>query len=276
VRTARLGKSGAQNIAMREVAGDIVVLTDAQASFERSCLREMAAAFAEPAVGCVTAHLRLVERPGAVAASQGLYWSYELKLRELESRLGILAVASGSAMAFRRVLFRELPPFAGDDCVIPLDVVDQRHRVVHRAGALAYDTMEYEDAREFHSRVRMTMRNWTGTWLIPSLLDPLRHLGYAFALWSHKLLRWLGAVALVVMTLAAGAMAATGTQLAVVLAFTAFLVAGAVGLWAARRSWSLPIVGTAYSFLLANAGFLVGLCKALAGQRTVTYRSGMR
>ena len=53
------------------------------------------------------AHLRLMERSGAVAASQSMYWSYELKIRDLESWLGILAVASGQAMAFRRALFRD-------------------------------------------------------------------------------------------------------------------------------------------------------------------------
>jgi biofilm PGA synthesis N-glycosyltransferase PgaC len=275
VRTARLGKSGAQNVGMRETKGDIIILTDAEASFDPSCVREMVTAFTQT-VGCVTAHLRMMERSGAVAASQGLYWSYELKVRDLESRLGILAVASGSAMAFRRALFRDLPAHVGDDCIIPLDIVDQGYRVVHCRSALAYDVMEAEDAREFHSRIRMTTRNWTGTWLVPSLLNPFRHPGYAFALWSHKLLRWLGSVGLVAMTVAALAMAATGTELPVVLAFGAFLAAGAAGLWASRRRKTIPLIGTAYSFLLANAGFLVGICKGMSGRSIVSYRSGMR
>jgi GT2 family glycosyltransferase len=276
IRTARLGKSGAQNVAMREAGGDIVVLTDAEASFDPACVREMVAAFAEETVGCVTAHLRLAERSGAVAASQGMYWSYELKIRELESRLGILAVASGSAMAFRRSLFHDLPAHVGDDCIIPLDVADQGYRVVHRRRALAYDAMEHEDAREFQSRVRMTMRNWTGTWMVPSLLNPLRQPGYAFALWSHKLLRWLGSAGLLAMTAAAAVMAATGTQRPVALAFGAFLACGALGLWTARRGKSVPVIGTVYSFLLANAGFLLGICRALSGHWIVAYRSGSR
>ena len=272
VRTGRIGKSPAQNIGMQHATGDIVVLTDAGASFDPYCVRELVAAFADASVGAATAHLRLLERLGAVAASQSMYWSYELKIREMESRLGILAVATGTAMAFRRALFRDLPPHVGDDDIIPLYVVDQGYRVVHCPLALAYDALEHEDGREFRSRVRTTMRNWTGIWMMPSLLDPFRHPGYALALWSHKLLRWLGSFGLVAMTMAALAMATTGTGLFVVLSFAAFLAAGAVGLWASRRRKAIPLIGTIYSFLLANAGFLLGICKAISGQSIIAYR----
>jgi len=276
VRTGRLGKSAAQNIAMRHVSGEIVVLTDAETSFDASCLRELVGVFADARGGAATAHLRLLERSGAVAASQGRYWSYELKLRELESRIGILTVASGAAMAFRRALFRDLPAHVGDDDIIPLAVAAQGRRVVHCPAALAYDALEHADGREFHSRVRMTMRNWTGIWMVSSLLDPFRHRGYALALWSHKLLRWLGSPGLVVMAAAAAVMGATGTQPLAVVAFAAFLADGGLGLWASRRGRSIPVAGTVYSFLLANAGFLIGLCRALSGSSVVTDRSGMR
>src|SRR5262249_55511429 len=122
LRTPRLGKSAAQNVGMTYATGDIVVLTDAETIFESSCVSELVAEFAAPSVGAATAHLRLFERAGVVAASQGMYWSYELKLRELESQLGILAVATGAAMAFRRALFRDLPPHVGDDDIIPLHI----------------------------------------------------------------------------------------------------------------------------------------------------------
>jgi glycosyltransferase involved in cell wall biosynthesis len=270
--TARLGKSGAQNLAVREAQGDIVVLTDAEASFDPGCVRALVAPFADPSVGCTTAHLRFLDRSDNITRSQGLYWRYELKVRRLESELGILAVASGQAMAFRRRLFRELPTFVGDDCLIPLHVREQRYRVVQCEDALAYDFMEHEDGREFRSRVRMTLRNWVGTWMTPALLNPLRHPGIAFGLWSHKLLRWLGAVALLVMVVAALVMAALRVEPVIAVGFGLFLAAGLAGFAASRASRTLPIAGSIYSFLLANAGFLGGLAKAMRGQRIVAYR----
>jgi cellulose synthase/poly-beta-1,6-N-acetylglucosamine synthase-like glycosyltransferase len=274
VRTERLGKSGAQNWAMRSITSEIVVFTDAGAVFDGSCVTAMVAEFDDPAVGCVTAELHHSDAEGAIGQSQSRYWSYELRLRLLESQLRNLAVASGAAMAVRRSLFRDLPAFVGDDCIIPLDVVSQDHRVVHCAAARAWDRMASEESSELRARIRMTMRNWSGTWRYPVMLNPLRQPGYAFALWSHKLLRWLGAFALVAMILAAAGMVVAGYQRPVAVAFALFLVAGLAG-WAGNAAGrALPICGTVYAFLLAHLGFLLGVSKAMFGRRLYAYPSG--
>lgn len=276
VRSPRLGKSAAQNEAMRSIDADIVVLTDAEARFDPGCVRALAAAFADPATGCATAELHHIDSAGAIGRSQGLYWTYELKLRALESRLGILGVASGAAMAFRRELFRDLPTFAGDDCIIPLEVVRRGQFTVHCPKALAWDRAHDEQAAELRARIRMTMRNWTGTWLFPELLDPRRHVGYAFALWSHKLLRWLCPIALLAMTSAAAIMAFDGTGRLAAVAFALALILGVVGWGAAAAGRSLPVAGQIYSFLLANLGFLIGIGRALRGERLAAYRTAAR
>src|SRR5262249_31436154 len=51
VRTARVGKSAAQNIGLREATGVVVVLTDAETRFEASCVSELVAPFADARVG---------------------------------------------------------------------------------------------------------------------------------------------------------------------------------------------------------------------------------
>ena len=109
--------------------------------------------------------------------------------------------------------------------------------------------------------------------MAPALLNPLRNPGVALGLWSHKLLRWLGSVALLVMIVAALAMAALGLRPLIVGGVLGFLATGLVGLVASRTGRSIPVTGSVYSFLLANAGFLLGLAKALTGQRIVAYRS---
>lgn len=275
LRTERLGKSEAQNAAMEHIRTDLVVLTDAETRFAPNCVRELAAAFADPAVGCASGQLALVPQTGVIAENQNRYWSYEMRLRDLESRLGILTVASGQVMAFRRKLFRPLPPYTGDDCVIPLDVVRQGQRVVHCRSARAIDVIEHEAEREFSSRVRMTMRNWSGIWRYPELLNPLRNPGYALALWSHKLLRWLGSLALVVIALSTTVLGFNGFAWPVAVAYAAVLALGLAGHFARRScGGSTPVTGPIYAFLLANLGFLVGLWNALSGKRVHAYRSG--
>lgn len=272
---ARLGKTETQNRAMSLATGEIIVFTDAGTRFRRDFLRRIAAPFAMPDVGAVDGHLLfLMDSESGIAASQGYYWNYELRLRQAESRLGILAVVSGACVAIRKSLFRPMNPTIGEDCLLPLNVAMSGYRVVHAPDAIAMDRMDRGAREEFRARVRMTLRNWQGTWAYPHLLNPLRHPGYAFALWSHKILRWLSPFFLLTAALCAVVGAALGmSSMKIATMFVgAFILAAAIGWRSEGRNFNMPGAGTMYSFLLANAGFLVGVIKALRGTRVTGYR----
>lgn len=266
----RKGKTDTQNQAISTATGEIIVFTDADTRFDPQFLKEMASAFADPGVGGVDGHLLfLTETTDGVSRSQGFYWRQELQIRQLESRLGILAVASGACMAIRRSLFRPMLATVGEDCLVPLDVVTQGLRMVHASKALAFDRMEHDPKREFRTRIRMTLRNWQGTWSYPHLLNPLRHPRMAFALWSHKVLRWLSPLFLLMWLIGSVALLGTGASNWIAgmpgLLFMVIALAGAMKL-------RLPGASMAYSFCLANAGFLVGVGKAILGQKIASYR----
>lgn len=271
----RSGKTGAQNQATEVIRGDIIIFTDADTRFEPGLLEALVGPFVNPAVGGADGRVLLSRVPGSyVSENQGRYWSYELRLRETESRLGILAVAAGACMAVRRDLFRPIDPAYGEDCIVPLDVVLQGRRMVHVPEAIARDRMPHELGAEFTSRVRMTVRNWRGTWSRLALLNPFRHPGYAFALWSHKVLRWLSPFFLVTMTVCAAILAFDSLVYQIAVAgLLAFYLAGALGWLAEAHDWRLPVVRSVFSFLLANAGFLVGVLLALSGRRITAYRT---
>jgi cellulose synthase/poly-beta-1,6-N-acetylglucosamine synthase-like glycosyltransferase len=273
---ARGGKSATQNQAIATLTAEIVVFTDAETVFEPAFLRHVAAPFFDPDVGAVDGH-QLIRGGGAgdLGTAQGYYWRYELAIRSLESRLRLLAVMSGPCMAVRRALLAPLPADVGEDCCVPLEVVSRGKRVVHAREAVAWDRMPDSPAGELRARARMTLRNWKGTWRYPRLLNPLRHPGYAFALWSHKLLRWLSPVFLIAGT-AACVVAATASPAfaTATLALAAFYGLGLVGWWAVRRGLEVPVAGTVFSFLLANAGFLAGLVRAARGT-TITHYSNV-
>lgn len=162
----------------------------------------------------------------------------------------------------------------GEDCVVPLDVVLQGFRMVHAEDAFAYDKMDSSPAGEFQTRVRMTLRNWQGTWSRSELLNPLRHPGYAFALWSHKILRWLSPVFLICATISVLLLAINGSPFFIVVGagLLVFYGSGLIGWVAERKGIRLPLLSTIFSFLLANLGFLGGLWKALKGRRVTAYR----
>ena len=274
LRTERLGKSGAQNVGLATLGSEIAVLSDASCSFAPDYLEKNARYFANPQVGCVTGNLILVQGDGTMATSLGLYWRFEKMLRDLESDLGVLATASGACMAIRLDSFTTIDPIYGDDCVIPLDLALKGKRTVYADDAIAYDTMPDTAAGELRARNRMTLRNITGTLSRPQLLNPIRYPGVAWALASHKLLRWLTPLFLIWLLLATLAMVPRGDfYVVILLGQVAFYVLALAG-WLRDRSgksvW--PIASQAYSFLVANLGFLLGLRDAIGRRRVTAYR----
>lgn len=269
-----IGKSEAQNEALAYAESDIVLFTDAESVFEKDLLQQIAAPFSDPAVGVVGGcMIFLSDDESGVERAQGYYWKYELAVRGLESRLGILAKASGSCLAARRSIVNRLPSDVGEDCIVPLDAVIAGYKVIHADRAMAYDRLDSTVKSEFRSRVRMTLRNWVGTWRHGELLNPLKHPGYAFALWSHKILRWLSPFFILAVTAGVFWLAFSSRfWAAMAVLVSLFYLAGVLGWISERYGFRLPLVRTVFSFLLANAGFLVGVVLALARKRVVAYR----
>jgi len=178
-------------------------------------------------------------------------------------------------MAARRELLKPMDTTIGEDCIVPLDVALQGKRVVHSDAALAIDRFESDPERELRTRIRMTLRNWQGTWSRPALLNPLRFPGYAAALWSHKLLRWLSPYLIATATLCLYLLRNESPlyRMLGVLALLGYLGAG-IGWLAGQRGLRIPVAAQLYGFVLANVGFAAGVYKALSGERVTQYRSG--
>jgi len=273
-----LGKTATQNAAISTIDSDLIVFTDADVTFEPQFLKIVARRFSNPDVGAVDGRLLYGSQPTLdVQACQGHYWNYELRLRELESQLGILAVVAGACFALRRSLFLTMNPAIGEDCIVPLDVAAQGFKVLHEPMAVAWARMEDDEAMTMRRRIRMTLRNWQGTWTRRELLNPFRSPGYAVALWSHKLLRWLSPVFLATATVSSALLLATQPSFLTVVAFVPFAMLfalAALGWFLLNRSFRIPGAGTAYSFVLANAAFLVGVWRAMTGHQIHAYRNG--
>ncbi len=272
----RLGKTHTINIALETINSEIVVFTDADSRFHKQFLKEIVKPFSDTRVGCVSGNLQFIRNTDSgISRSQSAYWDYELAIRQFESDLGILAVAAGACLAIRRDLFKPMPIHVGEDCRMAVDIALQGYRIIHASGAIAYDTMDNDPHREFQNRVRMTLRNWQGIWAKPNLLNPFHWPGYAFSLWSHKLLRWLSPLFLMGITLSALYLAFQGEGLfqLVTVGLICFYLSGIIGVCSSKISQMFPFTAMIYSFLVANFGFLVGLIKALFGVRINAYRN---
>lgn len=267
----RVGKSGVQNLAARLARGDLFFFTDANTAIPPGALRTMVEKLDDPEVGLATATVRFGNPQDAVEKGQGFYWRYELFLRTAESDLGILATGSGQALLVRRELFRPLPPYYGDDCIMPLDVRSQGYKVIQERDANVFDAMPHTIDGELRARIRMTARNWTGTLSRSAVLNPFRFPLTSLGLVSHKLLRWLTPF-LLAMIFASSSLLALGGELRPLWwVQLAFYISAVVGWQLARKQRPAGVFGYSFSFCLANVGFLLGMVKAFRNEKIVAY-----
>jgi cellulose synthase/poly-beta-1,6-N-acetylglucosamine synthase-like glycosyltransferase len=272
IRTGtRAGKSGAQNLGAEQAKGEILFFTDTNTRIDPAALEQLVENFGDPRVGLVTATVHFQQPKGAVPEGQGMYWRYELLIRRAESDLGILAKASGQAIAVRRELFRPMQPCFGDDCILPLEVRVQGYRVVHEHRAIVTDTMPHTLEGEMKARIRMTARNWTGTLSQIAILNPLRFPVTSWALVSHKVLRWLSPLFLVFLFATSTASALRHEWIGLWMLQVLFYASAFLGWQCVRRGKGAGVFGYAFAFCLANLGFFFGLVKALRNQRIVAY-----
>lgn len=268
---ARTGKSGVQNLAVSQAHGDLLFLTDAHTRTPPQTLLLLARHFVDPRIGLVSATVNFAIGSDAVSQGQGLYWRYEYCLRQAESDIGILATAGGAAMMVRRKLYSPIPDCYGDDCILPLEVRLKGYLVLNDPQAVVFDHPPYSVAAELRGRIRMTARNWMGTFSRPAVLNPFRFPATALGLVSHKLLRWLTPFFLLVILVLNTVLVFRRVAVALWLAQLAFYGCAAIGGRRVRRQRPAGVFGHAFSFCLANAGFLLGLAKAVRGQKIVTY-----
>ncbi len=261
------GKSSAQNLGAAAAEGDILLFTDADVLLDPSALKVMLQHFADPTVGCVVAQIAYTDtRTNAVSAGEGLYWRYELCLREQESRLGNFAMGSGT-FAIRRKLFKTLPANVGEDFVLPMQTAQAGYRVVYEPNAVARTPLGQTTVPTmFRSKVRVISKDLRGLFMCRALLNPLCYPLYAWGLVSHKLLRWL--VPYFMLTALAVNLLLLEIPFYRLTLLLQVLFYGLAGLgFFVQTSDRLPRwMGIPFSFCLVNGAALVGVARYVCGR----------
>ncbi len=182
----RGGKVAAQDRAVRETASDVVAFSDANATWAPDALRRLVTNLADPDVAYVCGALRLADAEGN--NREGLYWRYELWLREQESRLGSITGGNGAIYALDRADYVEVDPRWGHDLSLPYRMVQKGRRAVFEPAAQAFERPTPTNEAEHERKVRMFEHCWEIT-LRGSMLRRLPP-GYLASVVSHRLLRY--------------------------------------------------------------------------------------
>lgn len=260
----RGGKTAALNRAMGIVRTPLIVFTDANTMLNPGAVREIVRSFEDPKVGCVAGEKRVAEAGHAgAAATEGVYWKYESKLKELDYRLYSAVGAAGELFAVRHELWQTLPEDTLlDDFVCSMLIAAQGYKIAYCKDAYALETPSADMGEEGKRKKRISAGGLQSVWRLRRLLNPFRYGVLWFQYVSHRVLRWtLAPVVLVVLLplnvalLWSGHPVLYATTLALQCAFYLAALAG----WAAERSGSRSrLLFIPYYFLFMNLNVFRG------------------
>ncbi|MDT5063406.1 MAG: hypothetical protein QOH63_3865 [Acidobacteriota bacterium] len=266
----RLGKTSAQNMAVEQARGEVILFSDATTLYNRDVLRVMLPSFADETVGCVAGRLVYVD-PTDSSVGQGArsYWGYETFLKHHESRVCSLIGASGCLYAVRRSAYVPMYPEACSDFLIATKMVEQGLRAVYEPAAVCTEETNKRTDKELRMRVRIITQTFTDLWRHRAMMNPFRSGFYAVQLISHKVLRYLVPVFLLIIFFSSLALAPRSLLYALLaLAQICFYAA-------AFLSWLIESKGFRRNrllalpqyFVLANLASLIAFYKFLSGER---------
>lgn len=256
----RAGKTDCLNRAAAIATGEILVFSDATGVFDSRSLREMAANFADPEVGCVSG--RVAYRYGKDLTSGGfrVYQRVVVGVRRAEGAFGSVTSVSGAIHAVRASVFRPADPAFTQDLADAIHTVVQGYRVAYEYDAVAWEESRASLRTEFESRIRICVREHTMlSFMIGSLVRAKRWL-YLFQLFSHKFLRWWLWGPLVLLLLSSLALSTTSPLYAAAATLQILFYLGALAAIGLERAGKrIPGTSPLAFFVAGNAAMCVGL-----------------
>lgn len=228
----RAGKTSGLNLIVPEARGEIIAFSDANSLWDRDALQYLVVPFKDPAVGYVTGKMVYTNPDGSLIGDGcSAYMKYENWLRAKETAIGSIVGVDGGVDAMRRDLYQPLRADQLPDFVQPLKVVEAGYRVVYEERAILKEEALSDDDSEYRMRVRVSLRAMWALKDMVRLFDPRQFGIFSLQLFSHKLLRYLAFI----------------PMLLLVFLNLALLGQGAI--------YSLAIIGQVGFYMLAYGGY---------------------
>ncbi|HKW34571.1 MAG TPA: glycosyltransferase family 2 protein [Candidatus Acidoferrum sp.] len=266
----RRGKLGVLSSLAQQTSAEILVVTDANTILERNCIRNLMRHFTDPKVGAVSGEETRVVVPGTDPAAESLYWKYESALKFLENRLNCTLGGNGGVLALRRALFRPSKQSIIEDFQIPLEIRLQGYRVVYDPEAIAIEEIAPTAYAQSARRVRIATGGYQTLFANLECLDPRRGL-LAFCFFSHKVLRWLTPLLLLVAFFCSALLIKQPGFATLLAVQCAFYLSAYAGYRLKKRGKPASLFSAPLHFCTMNGALLLGFLRYLKGHRKLTW-----
>lgn len=271
----RLGKEHAQQCAIKEASGDILVFSDVATEIPADALQKLVTYFNDSGVGAVSSEDRFISQDGAIAG-EGAYVKYEMWLRQQESKLAGLVGLSGSFFAVRKSLCNEWDIHSPSDFNTALNTAKAGLRAVTAPDVLGFYQDLKDPSKEYQRKIRTVIRGMTGLSRHAEVLAFGKFGFFSFQVISHKLMRWLTPWFLLALFLTNALIADNSLFYFLIFAAQVMFYGVAVVAHFLPNLQGIPLIKLVYFFVQVNIALLDAGIKFIAGQRMTTWKPSAR
>jgi len=257
----RTGKAAGMKRLVEQATGDILVFTDANLMLAPDAIDRLMPYYGDPEVGGMACTIRPEADSASVTSQIGsAYVAIDDRLQQLESATGNVMGATGGLFSVRRALYPDFPDTVQDDFVVSMSVIFQGKRLVKAVDVLAYEKTVAKGEEELRRKIRIGARAYhTHMFLRPQIAR--MQLRDRFKYVSRKVLRWYGALFLVLSVVFGSAAVATVSPPA-----AAILVLILAGIAVMSLRASAGYFAKAREIALATFGTFAGVLQGMRGR----------
>ena len=276
----RRGKPAVLNDLAEMANGDILAFSDANSMFEPDALLKLIEPFSDSSIGGVVGNLSYdisnIENSGGLGET--LYFKYENIVKRLESEIHSTIVANGAVYVIRKDLYTKIPftRLVMDDMFIPLSIVQKGFRIFFRKDVYVSESPSLSVREEYQKKVRIVAGGMEVIKQFHSLLHP--KFGFiSFALWSHKIIRWMVPFMLVSALVSNLLLINQSLQFQKWLVYQlSFYFSAALGGFLEKQDIKIMPLQLAYYFITVNLAIIMGFVKFIQGKEGAIWRRTRR
>ena len=275
----RQGKTAVQNAAVQAARGEVLVFSDANAMYAPGAIKRLVHWFSDGEVGCVEGRrLDFALDTDCTGGTELLFHDYESFIKDLESRTYSCVGATGPIYAVRKELYVPLAHDLISDLIEPIMIM-ARHRKVQLfdRDATSREAVELLADKAYRRKVRLMTRalySLRQANRSTGILNPFRFGWYSIQLLSHKVLRYLIPVFLLLALLSSGLLADRLLYGIAMFVQLGLYSAALIGAMQQHRGRPAAPFRLAHYFVLANIAALAALIAVAQGRNVLRWDTG--
>lgn len=259
----------------------IFLLTDASVMLDPEVVRTLVRHFRDEKVALVDTHMiNLGSSHKDISASEEQYISREVLIKHREGLLGgVMMGPFGGCFALRSDYFTPVPDtFRVDDFYVAMQALKRGGKLISDLDAKVYEAIPHDIMEEYRRKRRISSGNFQNLTQFSSMLvqPPLWR---AFVFFSHKVLRWMGPLIMLIGVLSLSVLALKkGGYYSIIwwIALLGTLGVSLADIGLSKRHIHLKYFRLIRYFIMMNIALLEGFIEYLKGIKTNVWQPPKR